>query len=176
MAVQTTINRYPAAAVAGDRAGQEPIVHLPYNCTAEATPDGTEGVVVGCFVWAGSAAGLVRNSTTVATDKPLGFVERLLDHFNYELRSDGTMLIAEGQTVTVVQEGDMYARTTTAATYGQKVYANTKDGTISTNSSGQTVASSVETNWWVKSEGAANEVIIIGTMGQAPATPGYQSA
>lgn len=174
-AAQSAINRYPSEAVAGDRASQEPIVHLPYNCIAEATEDGTQGVIVGQFVWAGTAQGLVMNSTSVATDKPLGLVERLIDHFNYDVLSDGTMLIAEGQTVTVVTEGDMYAVSSTAATYGQKVYANTKDGSISTNSTGQTVSNSVESNWWVKKGGAAGEVIIIGTMGQAPATPGFQS-
>ena len=176
MAVQTTINRYPAAAVAGDRAGQEPIVHTPYNCTAEDVTSGstTTHVTVGNFVWAGTAGGQVNGATaaTAATDKPLGLVERLFDHFNYELKSDGTMEILDGQTVTVVVEGDMYAKTATAATVGQKVFANTTTGAVHPGTAGGTVASCVETMWFVKSAGAIGDVIIIGTSGQAPEAAG----
>lgn len=170
MAVQKTINRYPAAAVAGDRAGQEPIVHTPYNCTAEDVTSGSTAthVTVGNFVWAGTAEGQVKAAATAATDKPLGLVERLFDHFNYELKSDGTMEILDGQTVTVVVEGDMYAKTATAATVGQKVFANTTTGAVHTGTAGGTVASCVETMWFVKSAGAIGDVIIIGTFGQAP--------
>ena len=155
MGVQTAVNSYPASAVAGDRASQEKIITLPYNCTAESD------VLIGGFVFSGSDEGLVASTGETV----LGFAVRNLDNLIFDLTADSSQYVPTYHTVTVAVEGDFYATTTTDATVGQKVFASTTDGTISTADAGSAVDGAVETNFSVKTAGSADDLIIIGTWG-----------
>lgn len=147
---QTTINHFPSSGVAGDRATLNPSVYTVGNPLADGD------VAVGSFVWptAGGAA-------NAGTGKPLGFVERVITSFNYDLLSGASMTITSGGALTVARRGDYYATAATASTAGQKVFAVLADGTLKTDTAGATVAGAVETDWYVVTGGDAGDCITI---------------
>ena len=152
MGFQKKVELYTAPAVAGDMATPDQAIYQALNFTAE------EDVNVGTFVFAGTDAAhqAKQGGSTV-----LGFVQRVINYVNYDITSAGSMKLVEGSTLTVAVKGDFWAKTLTTATVGQKVYVNTTDGTIKTDATGQTVSGHVETDWIVKTAGAANDLIVI---------------
>lgn len=92
----------------------------------------------------------------------MGFVVRVQMYPNYNLTSSGTLEVPSGSALSVAVRGDFYAISATAATIGQKVFANTTDGSISTGEASGTVSGSVETDFVVKKGGAAGDLIVIG--------------
>ena len=91
-----------------------------------------------------------------------GFVVRVQMYPNYILKSPGTLLVPSGSSLSVAVRGDFYAISKTAATIGQKVFASTTDGSISTGEEGGSISGSVETDFYVERGGAPGEVIVIG--------------
>lgn len=152
MGMQTQVGLYLAPAVAGDMATPDQSVYQAQNYTAETD------VNIGTFAFAGTDAATQAKQGGSAV---LGFVQRVINYVNYDITSAGSMTVKAGDTLTIAVKGDYWAKTLTAATVGQKVYANTTDGTIKTDDAGQTVAGHVETDWVVKTAGAANDLIII---------------
>ena len=154
MGFQTTINQYPAPAVEGDFASANPRASvLP---TAERIVAGAGGVTIGRFAWLSGTTVL-----NAGTGTPQGFVHRDMQALNYALLSEATMVIPEGYAVTLHSQGDFWARTTTAAAVGQKVFASLTTGEIATAAAGATVDGFVETKWSVASPASANELIKI---------------
>lgn len=154
MGFQTSVNQYQAPAVEGDFASANPRASvLPSDGVMIA---GTGGATVGRFAWV--ASGLVTNA---GAGVPAGFIHRDHQALNFSLLSDATMVIPEGYGVTVHNQGDFWARSTTIATVGQKVFASNTTGQIATGAAGATVAGFTETKWSVASAGAANELIKI---------------
>jgi len=153
MALQKQVGLYYSGAVAGDRASHNPAVYLPRNPLAEGI------VYAGRFVFRGTdAATQVKTSGTVVA----GFVERIINYYNYVVTSSGTMGIADKTPVTVATIGDFYAAYTgTTPTLGQKAFASTTDGTISYAAAGATVAGSVETGFVVKEVRNADGLVFI---------------
>ena len=154
--VQKTVNMYPAAAVQGDRASQNPFVYTPQNYLA-----GTNGVTVGTFVWESSEEGDPKRVVNTGTGAPLGFVERILANYNYDLTSEGTMLIPEGGLVTVALRGDFYVAADTTVTVGMAVFASTTNGTVKFATAGSTQSGYVETPYKAMTAGAQGDMIII---------------
>ena len=154
--MQTVVNLYPSAAVAGDRAGLEPIVTTPINYTAE-----DSAIKVGNFVFAGSDDGLAASTGSTV----LGFVVRDLNNAIFDLTAEGTLAIPQYNTVTVATEGDFWAETVDAATVGQKAFASTSDGSITAGDAGGAVDGYTETNFVFKTAADAGELAIIGTWG-----------
>lgn len=154
MGFQQQVNLGLAAGIAGQPASLNPAVYDTNNF-----PAGENGVTAGLAVWADYSEGNVNNKGTGA---PLGIALAVMNYGNMNLDLDASMLIPEGQTVTVLKKGDVYVNCTTAAAPGQKIYANTANGTFSANDTGQSVDSSVETDWYV-AEGAeeTNSLILI---------------
>lgn len=154
MAFQKQVNTILAAGIAGQIASLNPAVYDTNNF-----PAGENGVTAGLAVWADYAEGSVSNK---GTGVPLGIALAVMNYGNMNLDLEASMLIPEGQTVTVLKKGDVYVNCTTAATPGQKIYANYQNGTFSSNTTGQSVDNSVETDWTV-AEGAegTNELILI---------------
>lgn len=160
MALQKRVKLDIAYAVQGDRASMNDINYTVVNPIAGAP------ITIGTFVWAKSA-----DSNDVAAygaaGALLGFVERWLAFPTNEViwrRDDantGSMVVPEGFALQVARRGDFWAVSSTAATIGQKVFANIADGTIQTADSGQTVSGAVETEYYVKSAGAAGDLIMI---------------
>lgn len=154
--VQKTVNMYPAAAVQGDRASQNPFVYTPQNYLA-----GTNGVTVGTFVWESSEEGDPKQVVNTGTGAPLGFVERILANYNYDLTSEGTMLIPEGGLVTVALRGDFYVAADTTVTVGMAVFASTTNGAVKFATAGSTQSGYVETPYKAMTAGAQGDMIII---------------
>lgn len=122
--------------------------------------------VVGAFVWATTAPSgtqvnsleqFVSNSTT-GSSAPLGIVYRVQDG---ALASGAgyTLNIANGQPCPVAIRGRVFAKSTTAATVGQKVLASKTDGSISTGASA--TEGTIDTGWVVKSAASIGQLFII---------------
>lgn len=130
---QTQVNQYPAPAVEGDFASDNPAASVdagPGQFVA-----GANGAIVARFAWA-DANGLVSNAGTGA---PTGFIHRDLQALNFNLLSDATMVIPEGYPVTLMSAGDFWARCTGPATVGQKIFASLADGSVIADAAGSTI-------------------------------------
>lgn len=153
MAFQKQVDLYNASAVAGDVATLNPAVHTVGNPFAEGP------VTVGNFVWEGTDPETQAKAT--GTGAPIGIVRRVLAYVNADLRSEGTLTLAAGSTLTVEKIGDLWVTSSTAATKGQKVFATLADGSIQTGAAGATVAGAVETEWVVEKGGEAGDLIVV---------------
>lgn len=149
-AFQKTVGLYNEPATVGDRASQNPTVYLPVNFLAGGT------INVGSFVW--------RDTTNPGTEvvaagsgMPLGFVERTINHDNFDIDVAGTLAIPEEGNVTVAQRGDFYVVSDGAVSIGDTVYAKTASGEPTFSSS-----SAVETGYVaVTAAAGAGELVVI---------------
>ncbi len=129
---QSTINNNMARGVEGDFASANP--YSSTLCEPGGLQAGAAGVVVGRFAWM-DAALLVANQT--GTGAPAGFVGRALGQgLMVNWLAGYSMLINPGLPVTLYDGGDFFARPSTAAVRGQKVYATYGTGAISTGATG----------------------------------------
>lgn len=124
---------------------------------------GTNGLTVARFAWGDTVNGTAQNDKpTDTTNWAVGFVER---DTNIGVITDwqgtATMVVPKGLQVSIYDRGDFFVVATTAATVGQKVFANDTTGTIATGAAGATVAGHTETNFTVASAGSAGVVIKI---------------
>lgn len=147
---QTAINRVPSQGVAGDKATLNPSVYTVGNPLADGQ------VNIGSFVWL-SANG----AANTGTGKPLGFIERTMTFYNYDMLSGATMTVVSGSALTVARKGDYYAVSTSVAADGDKVFAMLANGSITTGAAGANVAGAVETDWIVVNGGDAGDLITI---------------
>ena len=131
---QQSVAKENKVAIAGDRANQQPVIYAPENFTVAG---GTAvAVKVGGFAW--------RNSDNQieggGTGAPLGFMERVQNYPNYEISTEGTLVIPNGAEVNVAVQGDFYIEADAATSAGATVYANTSNGAATlTSVSGSTV-------------------------------------
>lgn len=123
MGFQTTVNQYPAPAVEGDFASANPRVSVMPN--SEMLVAGSAGVTIGRFAW---VDGSEVNSLSTAPVAPDGFVHRDHQALNFTLLSESTMVIPQGCGVTLHDQGDFWARSVTAATRKQTIYADIHTG------------------------------------------------
>jgi hypothetical protein len=137
---QQTVQLQQAAAVAGDFASANPRASVVSH--EGALVAGALGVTVARFAWA-TLAGLVSNTLVGATtNKPTGFVHRqqgaaLITQYLGEVSN----LVPTGFEVTLMATGDYWvAPLVNQAVIGQKVFANTGDGTIQAAAAGATIA------------------------------------
>lgn len=129
---QKTVGFYNEAAVAGDRASQNPTVYVPANFLAGGT------VQVGSFVWPDST-NPATEVVNAGSGTPLGFVERAINHDNFSVDVAGTLAIPEEGNVTVAMRGDFYVVADGAVSIGATVYANTETGAVTFTSGAKTV-------------------------------------
>lgn len=153
MTLQTQVQTDVAIGVPGARADLSPFDYHPQTMQAEGA------VFAGSFVWLGTDAETQARASGSGT--PLGFVERALVYPSFEALSEGTLEIADGQSMNVAVRGAFYAITKTDATVGQSVFADTADGSVLTGASGTSVSGAVETGWKAVTAGSAGETIII---------------
>ena len=147
---QKNIEGFPSAGVAGDRATLNPTVYT----VGKSLADGN--VSAGTFVWETS-----KGAANTGSGLPLGFVERTLTFYNYDMLSGASMVAVSGSALTVARKGDYYAVSATAATVGQKVFAVLADGTLKTGEAGATISGAVETGWSVATGGGIGDLITI---------------
>jgi hypothetical protein len=153
MPLQTAINADQSVGIPGDRASLNETIYSEYNPIAQ------EPITIGTFVWGGTDA--EKQAKYGGTGTPAGFVERWLAYRIESIRGDSSMVVPAGAALTVAKRGDFWAASSTAATIGQKVFAKTADGSISTAAAGSTVSGSVETDWVVRSAGSIGDPIVI---------------
>ena len=164
--VQKTVNMYPAAAVQGDRASQNPFTYTPLNYIAGAP------ITTGTFVWLSSEETMPQQVLNTGTGAPLGFVERILDHFLYDLTEEGSLVIPQGGRVTVAMRGDFYIPANTTVTVGMAVFANLTTGAATFAAAGSTQSGSVETAYRAMTPGAEGDMILISNEAASVSTGG----
>lgn len=146
MAFQSTVNRVNTAGIQGDLANAQIPHYTP--TTPRVAEDNT--VYTGDFVWVKDLNG-VSTCYKAGSGKPTGIVQRVLDVPNYVMTSEGTLQIPAGRKASVVTWGDMFVKTTDAATVGNKIYVNNTTGAITNAASGQVVSGATETDWAIVS-------------------------
>lgn len=155
MSLQTQVNIEMAKAVPGDKATANPFVY-----PAE-SPKAGEDVRCGRFVWLDASGRAAGGAAGAVSTQPLGLVERVIDKFNYDLKSPGALTINNNSPLTVGMRGDYWVECAGAAAAGQKVFANTDDGAIAAGAAGASMSGHVETAWTVVQGGPAGAVIKI---------------
>lgn len=153
MTLKQTVKTYPGIGIPGAYAAINPIVSTAKGYVASAACN------IGGFVWADAKKkGCVKPT---GTGRPLGFaVREITNPLGIDVKASNTVPV--GYPVSVEVKGDFFAVTTTAATVGQKVFANTENGTIKTvDDAKTTVEGAVETDFEVIQAGDAGDVIII---------------
>lgn len=142
---QTSVNRYLAPGVEGGWASANPHASLlqPNNgdLAADASPVyawnvGATGVLIGRFAFANTVTGLVTSAapggavataTTVGTVR-VGFVQRDQFALITPYLGNATSLLYQGQPVTLLAAGDVWARFAGGASVDQFVFASYADG------------------------------------------------
>lgn len=145
MPFQTQVNLLPALAVEGDFASTNPYANV--NTVPTGFVAGPGGVTVGKFAWADATDTLVSNTGAGA---PRGFVGRqsnnaVITAYMGSTLSAASMIVPAGLEATIFNSGDFWARTSTAATIGQVVFASNGDGSVSTGATGTTPAGAAVT-------------------------------
>ncbi|EOC0520441.1 hypothetical protein ABW743_003298 [Cronobacter sakazakii] len=153
---QSVINQYPAPGVEGGFASTNP--HATFLAGEAALVAGTGGLTIGRFAWAVSGV-----ATNTGTGAPSGFVHRDGQAAITEWLGASSNVIQAGREVTLMVAGDFWARTATAATRGQKIFAVLADGTIKTGAAGATISGAVETPFYAGSACNAGELVKIST-------------
>lgn len=156
---QKSVTVNPAYAVEGDFASDNPRANV-LNSPEDGLTAGAVGVTIGRFAWVNQADQTVRNNGTGAPD---GFVARHMNALINALTEEASMLIPAGRTLALHSKGDFWAKTKTVATVGQKVFASTTTGEVSTGAAGASVGGHVETAFVVATAAGANELIKITT-------------
>ncbi|QDX31938.1 hypothetical protein Dpoa569_0001327 [Dickeya poaceiphila] len=162
--MQSQVNQFYAPAVKGDRASQNPVVYLPFNPRAENT------VYVGQFVFAGSDNTQVKSSTS-GSDAPVGFIERLLNYYNFTLTSGSTMTLPDNTSLTVAKIGEFYVTydNSSVPTVGQKAFASKTNGSVHFAAAGATVSGFVETTFVCKGVDSTSGLAVISNWNPASA-------
>lgn len=131
---QTQVYVQPAAAIAGDRASQNPIFSAPAG--PGGLVSGALGLTVGVFAWIvapmdPNGGPQVANSFGVGNVS--GFVMREQQALNTTYLSDAGMVVQPGYSVSVQVAGDFWVKNdgTTNAVRGQKAYAFLNSGKAS---------------------------------------------
>lgn len=136
--VQKVVNVLPAIGVAGQKVATDSARYLGYNPLSDGT------VTVGAFAFAKTAGGsqsapfAIVSGTGSAEDKPLGFVERVMDVALENVVSQGTNILPEGAVATVAVQGQFYINVPvglSSITSGMGVYVNPTTGAINLASS-----------------------------------------
>lgn len=129
---QQSVSKENKVAIAGDRANQQPVIYAPENFTVAG---GTAvAVKVGGFAWR-NADNQIEGGGTGA---PLGFMERVQNYPNYEISTEGTLVIPNGAEVNVAVQGDFYIEADATTSAGATVYADTSTGAATLTSGGST--------------------------------------
>ena len=154
MGFPNRVNQYPAPGVEGAFASNNP--HASYNAGEGALVTGDDGLTIGRFAWV--TDGVAENK---GAGVPAGFVHRDGQASIVEWLAPASNVIQPGRECTLMVAGDFRARTTTAATVGQAVFASLTTGEIATDAAGATVAGFIETSFTAQRDAAAGELIVI---------------
>lgn len=183
MGFQSTVNNAQPVGLPGDFASENPARQLipPFGiaggidtanaAAVDAFIAGAAGVTIGNFAWIQADGVSLLNAPAAGTPAPDGFVARsqqglIVTYPTGVTPSTDTWygtLIPNGQNVIAFESGSFYARCPagSGATYGQKAFASTTDGTLKFAAAGATVAGYVETSFYCRYTASASEITII---------------
>lgn len=157
---QGQVNILPAIGVPGQHMSTNPLVSTQKGYCAADT------VTIGGFVWATTVKdndAFVKSTGTTNTGAPLGFaVREITNPLGYNQPASNT--VPKGFPVSVAVKGDFAVITKTKATVGQSVFAVLADGTIKTDTAGNTMEDAVETDYKVvniNGGGDEGDIIVI---------------
>lgn len=157
MGFQTRLNRDLPIGIEGDFASTNP--YHTVLTGEEGFRAAKGGVTIGRFAWADAETGLVTNAKV--EKGILGFVRRDNTALIAEYLAESSLVIPEGFGITLYDKGDFWGRFAAGATIGQKVLANTQDGSLSA-ADAETAAteseSTVDTGFIVASTALAGEL------------------
>jgi len=158
---QQSVGMYRGVGQVGHPASTSPIIAAAGG--PGAFKAAAAGVTIATFVFRDATdPTIVTNVAPSATTKPVGFIQNLGQAIiGYGLSN--SMLIRGGAEISPKVGGDFWAKSSTVATEGQKVFASVTDGTIATGAAGATVTGYVETDWYVSHGAAVGNLIIIST-------------
>lgn len=146
---QTQVNTVPGVAVAGDRASANPNLYS-FLAGPGGLVAGASGVTVGYWGWTSTQGMDPDNAPTVVNNfggpaAPNGFVAREEQGLNTTYLSDASQLVPTGFGVTLYTRGDFWVKNdgTTAATIGQKVFADMSTGKSSFAAAGAATTASI---------------------------------
>ena len=123
---QQSVGKYNKPATQGDRANQQEVIYTPTNFTA------ASAVNVGGFVWRDSTNPETQvAASTIGTDKPLGFLERVQNYKNYTISIEGTLQVPADSEVNVAEKGDFFVKADASVSVGDTVYADPTTGAAS---------------------------------------------
>ena len=123
---QQSVGKYNKPATQGDRANQQEVIYTPTNFTA------ASAVNVGGFVWRDSTNPETQvAASTIGTDKPLGFMERVQNYENYTISTEGTLQVPADSEVNVAEKGDFLVKADASVSVGDTVYADPTTGAAS---------------------------------------------
>jgi len=138
-------------AIQGDRANQQEVIYTPHNFTT------ASAVKVGGFVWRDSTnPGTQVAASTIGTDKPLGFMERVQNFPNYNISVEGTLEVPAGCEVNVAEKGDFFIAADASVSVGDTVYADPTTGAASFIGTDKTA-----TDFKAFTSGASGDMVII---------------
>lgn len=159
MAFQTGVNVYVGVGAEAQPASTSPIIAAAGG--PESFRAGEDGVTIGTFVFREAVDSVVVTNVAPAADStPVGFIQNVHQATIYPFQN-GSMLIAAGREVAPKVGGDFWAKSTTVATQGQKVFASLTNGKLATGAAGANVTGFVETGFWVAHGAAIGDLIII---------------
>lgn len=153
MALQKSVGLEYATGVAGDPVNVTDVVMTAVNPTAETN------ITVGNFVFQGTDK---LKQVKQDGEGVVGLAMRVQAYPNYEITSEGSLVVPKGAGVAVAVKGYFYVKTATVATVGQAVFANKKTGAVHTGGAEGTVDGCVKTSWKVMTAGEKDSTIVIG--------------
>lgn len=147
---QKQVNLQPAPGVAGAFASTN--TPATYVTGPGGLVSGALGLIVARFGWASylnDGAERIDNSAALVADglvrTPAGFVANEQQGLNTVYLSEAGMTMLPWQAAEAFTRGDFWAKMLTAATRGQKVFANLLDGTVAAAAAGATIAANAFT-------------------------------
>ena len=148
---QKDVAQYNKPATQGDRANQQEVIYTPTNFTA------ASAVNVGGFVWRDTTNPETQvAASTVGTDKPLGFLERVQNYDNFNEAVEGTLEVPAGSEVNVAVKGDFFIAADASVSVGDTVYADPATGAASFIGTNKTA-----TDFKAFTSGASGDMVII---------------
>lgn len=159
MSFQTAVNNDLPLAIAGDFASSNPRSAWP--ALEGQYVAGAAGVTVAAFAWIQSDGRSILNVQPAGGGAPDGFIHREQQALITTYLADSTLVIPQGFPVTLMESGDYFILSATAAVKGNKVFASVTTGAITYGAAGATIAGYVETAFYVKQAAAANTLAVM---------------
>ncbi len=148
MAFQTSVGVNIPQAVPGQAVTPNQSIYTPRNYIAA-----EGGLAAGGFAFYGDDEHLAYSNGSAL----LGFVERVLSGFIWDITEGASLSYAEGDAVTIAVRGDYWVKAPAAVAVGDAVYADASTGAVA--------SGGVDTGWTYRSTGEEGDMVMISNWG-----------